>query len=327
MAGNDQDLADIIRHQNFVYPDYEQKDDFGLWLMGFEQKIRSALGLSQAQEAELKEEVLLSISGKLMPGPTLDAYLGLSDEVKGNYDQLIRKLTEEFLDPQKKQGFLNDMAYNKRKKNQALKDFKQEVDRDMAKYSDMPEYIEVGDDKILNDAQVREGIRRFCAGIRDRKGRKDKEFKRHLKFHLHKAEELTWDNVLDVAGRWETANYLDSGESSLSSDEGDHNEVQALELKSKAKSTLASLSEKVEKNSVDIQEIKAGQENLSATIANWKKEIDGALNEILTHVQMDQLDVNDEQNLHNQEIQQVNSLQHGAVRPKTYFWKGSFGGQ
>ena len=45
-----------------------------LWLAGYKEKVRNAFGYTAAQEGELEDEIVRSISGKLQSGTALDAY-------------------------------------------------------------------------------------------------------------------------------------------------------------------------------------------------------------------------------------------------------------
>ena len=94
-----------IALRRISYPDYRPKEDFPLWLQGFREKVRTAFGFNQTQNNEVNAEVLKAISGKLACGTALDTYNRLSEVDKAGYDQMVRKLTEEFLDPQEKDRF------------------------------------------------------------------------------------------------------------------------------------------------------------------------------------------------------------------------------
>ena len=85
------------QQKNVVYPDYQTKEDFTLWLQGFREKIKAAYNFTAQQEEELKAEVLRSISGRLKPGTPLDTYNRLTPEVKANYNQLVEKLTNTIM--------------------------------------------------------------------------------------------------------------------------------------------------------------------------------------------------------------------------------------
>ena len=150
---------------------------------------------------------------------------------------MVKLLTEEFLDPKEKQRFLEDFSYNKRKKGQSLRDFVQDIRKSQNKYSGMPDtFPGPNNTKVVNKAKVADGIRRFCKGIRNRKGKKDREQMKQLKYNLHREDEQTWENALDVAGRWEAANDYDSSSSASSaSDDDNKDEVVAVTSSRKSK--------------------------------------------------------------------------------------------
>ena len=54
---------------------------------------------------KVREELVRSISGKLSVGSALVAYNRLFDVDKDDYEKLIAKLTEEFIDPAEKRKF------------------------------------------------------------------------------------------------------------------------------------------------------------------------------------------------------------------------------
>ena len=211
----EQAMANAFRRQakNVIYADYKPKEDFTLWLSGYREKIRNAFGLNTAQDAEVNAEVIRSISGKLQCGTALDTYNRLAQEVKVDYDLLIRKLTEEFIDPQDKRRFTEDFTYNKRKKGQSLKDYMQEIIKDQNRYSGMQDRIQVGQDQVPNVAKIKDGIRRFKCGIRNRKGKIDSSQRKHLRYSLLNDDDLTWENALEIACRWEVANDAGSSDS------------------------------------------------------------------------------------------------------------------
>ena len=68
MAGNDQELTNAYRRRSVVYPDYKPTQDFGVWMGGLREKIRSAFGFTLGQEEEVDAEVILTIAGRLQVG-------------------------------------------------------------------------------------------------------------------------------------------------------------------------------------------------------------------------------------------------------------------
>ena len=290
-----------MQPKNVVYPDYKKKEDFPVWLQGYREKIRNAYGYTAAQDDAVNAEVVRSISGKLSSGGPLDAYNRLTGAVREEYERLIEALTEEFLNPQKKQRFLANFKFNTRKKGESLKDYMEEIIKDQNRYSGMPDYIGTGNQKVENMTKVKDGIRRFVSGIRTRKGKKNSDQQRHLRYSLMKDSDMTWENALDIAIRWEGANEggLSHSSSNDSSSASSDEEVDALAegkgCKSKSKKKkkgkkrekeapsviIATLSERVETNARDIRGIKNAQERMDANIASWKEETRATMDEIL----------------------------------------------
>ena len=295
-------MANALRR--ISYPDFKASEDFPLWLNGYREKVRLAFGFNQNQQDEVNAEVLKSISGKLMSGTALDTYNRLPQATKDNYDLLIDTLTSEFLDPQEKDRFNENFGYNKSRKGQSLKDFMQEIIKDRNRYSGMPEYVTVNDARVKNATKIKDGIRRFRKGIRNRKGQKDRGQQEHMRYNLHKDEDLTWENALEVACRWEAAHDVASSSSSSSGDGSSDDEMEAVESRKKDRkkkkvkgkkkcviaaaveesATIASLADKVETNAREIKEVKSEQECLAANVKSWKEEISSTLNEILEAV-------------------------------------------
>ena len=201
-------MAAIARQPRFIaYPEYSTKDDFTLWLSGYVARVHSEYGFKLDEKEELENEVVRSISGILSVGPALDAYNRLSIGDKTSYDRLVARLTEEFTDPREKKKFNARMNYNLRKKRQPLKDFMQDIIMDMGRYSYVqPTIINATGETIPNPERETQGVRRFVEGIRNEKGKIDDEFKRHLEYHLQDEREMTWNNAIKVASRYETVN-------------------------------------------------------------------------------------------------------------------------
>ena len=303
--------------KNVIYRDYEMKDDFSMWLKGYREKIRSGYGYSAAQNDEVNAEVVRSMSGKLKPGTPLDTYERLPGEVQGDYKRLTESLTREFLDPQEKRKFLKDFGYDKRKKGQSIKEFMQAIVNHQNRYSDMPDKIVVGQASVENATKVRDGIRRFMTGMRDKKGRKNKELKVVLNYNLMEEEDLNWKNAVEIAVRWENSNDVGSAtDSSSGSSSGDDDDeaveavesgkgakkkqqpkkgkgkretaAAALELKAVRQDVaveVATLSDKVEANTRDIKGIKSQQERTEVNMAAWKSETSSTLGRILQVVE------------------------------------------
>ena len=187
------------------YPDYTPSQDFSLWFSGWREKLCMACNLAPDEEEELQEEIVKFISGKLASGPALTTYNDFPEATKTDYDLLIKALTDEFLDPQEKYRFNENLEYNKREKGQSIKEFMQNIIADQNRYSDIPEFVGSGDNKTKNPTRLKDGIKRFRKGLRDRNGNKDKNQQRHMRYNLHQEQDLTWENALSVARRWEAA--------------------------------------------------------------------------------------------------------------------------
>ena len=82
------------------YPEYKPTDDFSQWLSGYEACVRNAYGFKLSENGKVQEEVVRSISGNLTVGTALDTYNRLHDDDKTSYTNLVKKLSEEFSDPQ-----------------------------------------------------------------------------------------------------------------------------------------------------------------------------------------------------------------------------------
>ena len=157
----------------------------------------------------------------------------------------------------------------------------------MGRYSTVPDKVPAaGGGMITNPERERQGVRRFCAGMRDRKGKKNKKLKKHLLYHLVGDSELTWDNAVKVVTRWELAQgrkseSSSSSSSSSSSPSSSDVEVEALKttLNGEAGDAISALAKQICENKREIQDLKANQEKLIAAFAELKSSVD-ALNEI-----------------------------------------------
>ena len=301
-------IANALRRQpqNVKYHDYKPKEDFSLWLAGYREKVRNAFGFAVDQNAELEQEVVRSISGKLTSGPALDAYDRLLAPTKLNYELLKAALLNEFVDPQEKTRFQEDFGFNKRKKDQSLKEFMQEIIKDQGRYSDMRDTIGLGVAAGPNQEKIRDGIRRFKKGIRNKEGKKDSNQIRHLRYNLLTNADLNWETALDIASRWEAANDVDDNPSSSSSSSEEEDSLDAVECvkgKKEAKSSrkskkvvinalegddargaVAALTVEVKKNARDIKGVKSEQERLTANVTSWINETTYTMGQILTVV-------------------------------------------
>ena len=280
--------AILAGHPFIDYPDYSRSEDFTSWLTGYISRIQCSVGFRVNETDKVRDEVVRSIPGKLAVGSALDAYNRLSDDVKQNYDQLVAKLTEEFTDPKAKRKFNARSDYNIRKKGQSLKDFAEDIKKDMTRYSYSPAMVyTAAGDSIPNPEREREGVRRFIEGIRDEKGHEDPEFKRHLSYHLQDESEFTWTNALDVASRFETIDDDDDAEQAvkIKSREEDEEDTEEEELgamatktksKSKHRDTLSTIANLAYQNQARITNLEHGQERIAAGL----EEMNASLEEI-----------------------------------------------
>ena len=336
-------MANALRR--ISYPDYKASEDFPLWLNGYREKVCLAFGFNQNQQDEVNAEVIKSISGKLTSGTALDTYNRLSPNTKDDYERLIETLTNEFLDPQEKDRFNENFGYNKRKKGQSLKDFMQEIIKDQNRYSSMPEYVTINNTRVKNATKIKDGIRRFRKGIRNRKGQKDRGQQEHMRYNLHKDEDLTWENALEVACRWEAAHDVATSSSSDSESSSSEDQLEVVEAKknkkkekkkgkSKKKSSsiatveevgaIATLVDKVETNAREIKGVKSEQERLAANVTTWKNETSSTLNEILQAVKQPQLPQQQRYgSMPSQQYQNGNNFgNRNFQRPSNFTWKG-----
>ena len=297
--------AVMNRHPKHIsYSDYKPTKDFNLWLAGLRAKIRGAYGYKHDDENKVQDEVVKLISSKLSAGNALDAYERLDAATKGRYTLLVKKLTEEFVDPYKKRRFNTNLDYNTRKKEQGIKEFMQEIKNDMTRYSDLAETtttIAGGIQK--NPEREKQGVIRFRHGMRDDRGKKDEDLIDHLEYHLMEDTELTWENAVKIATRYEMARARrkkepspspsSSSSSSDSSDSADDVKAMGVEKKKKKKKkskkkkskdkevgAIASLSDQVHENQMEIQGLKTAQNRMAASQEAAMKEISGKLEHI-----------------------------------------------
>ena len=268
---------EILANEYYIdYPDYSPKKDFNTWLAGYEARVKSTFGFSVDEVDELRAEIVRSMPGKLAVGSALDAYYRLQEEDQMDYELLVAKLTVEFTDPRAKRRFNADMKYNIRKKKQSLKDFAEDIKKDIVRYSYLPEtaYSAAGE-AIPNRERERDGVRRFKEGIRNENGKEDPKFKRHLNYYLQDEAELTWEHALDVASRYETAGNSDTDEGKViqreSSSESSDESVEELgavaakvKPKSKCEDKLSAITDLVYQNQARIINLEAAQERISA---------------------------------------------------------------
>ena len=263
------------------YADYKPKEDFTTWLSGYITRIKTTLGFKNNEMNKVKEEVVRSISGKLTPGPALNAYNRLSDADQNNYERLVERLTHEFTDPRVRQKFNDNKKFNKRKKGQSLKDFAEDIKRDIERYSDKPATLMTVNGIVPNPARVKDGIKRFVKGMRNEEGKKDHGFRDNLDYHLLDEGEMTWDEAIAMATKWErvynkksdSSGSSSSSSSSSSDDDDDDDAVKAVETKEKKKKkkkkkkekrAVAAIADQVHENQMRITKLETSQERMAA---------------------------------------------------------------
>ena len=257
------------------YPDYETTQDFPLWLSGYAAKIRNAFGYGLDEDDEVKAEVVRSICGRMSVGRALETYNGLPNTVKGNYAQMVAKLTEEFVDPNEQRKFNDNMAYNKRQSGQSLEDFMYAIKKDMNRYSTLPSKVTVNRVEVDNPEREKEEVKRFKAGMRTNNGKKGKELKRFLRSRLMLGSDLTWDNALEMATRWENAYSENESGQSAGSDAEDGDAVAALSDQiSDNQQRITDLEIAQEQMGVEIEGLKASQEVMGSTVDRIAAKLD-----------------------------------------------------
>ena len=251
------------------YPEYETTDNFSQWLAGYRAKVQDAYGFDPNQVDEISAQVVRSIGSKLSVGSALDSYNRLEPTDKTEYGRLVSRLTEEFVDQHEKCRFNENISYNVRKRGQTLKDFMEEIKKDLSRYSDLPDtrYDSTGTPSP-NPEKEKEGVGRFRAGMRNMEGKKDKELKRHLKYHMVASNELTWDNALKVASNWEIACGSDSSvEKETEKEAKDEESVNAVgEDVEEEVPSAASLLDQVHDNRRRIEKLESAQEEMAASL-------------------------------------------------------------
>ena len=149
----------------------------------------------------------------------------------------------------------------------------------MIRYSTIPDKIPAADaEMVVNPERERHGVRRFRAGMRNKKGKKDKNLNKHLLYHIMDESELTWENAIKVVSRYEIAHDSSSSSSSSSSSE---DEVEAIEVMPNVKcDSVSSLAIQVRKNQKEIQKLKSDQEKLIAEFAKLSSSVE-TLNQLV----------------------------------------------
>ena len=176
------------------------------------------------------------------------------------------------------------MAYNRRKSGQKLKEFIQEIKNDMDRYSGISDKIMQGATQIPNPEKEKQGVRRFRAGMRDSRGKKDKTLNRQLLFHLMEDDDLTWKNALEFASRWEIASGVEdpsttslrqsSSSSPLTSEINGAAAGAIAEEENIDNDCLASFANQIQENTRKIERIEFAQAELSAMFEGMRETVD-----------------------------------------------------
>ena len=267
----------------FEYPEYSTSDNFSLWLSGFYQRVRAANGFKLDEDDKVKAEIIRSIAANLSVGTALDTYDRLTIEEKANYDQLTSRLAEEFTDKHERRCFLEDKSFNKRKKGQKLEDFIQEIKNDVDRYAGFSKTVSQNNAQIPNPEIERDGVRRFRAGIRNAKGKRDKDLVRHLRYYLVEDDDLTWENALKITERWEMATLdenlsISPTSSSSSSSTSSVSERRATtaavtEEDNDNDEILNNLAHQVEENRERIERIEIAQNEMASTLEEMRESL------------------------------------------------------
>ena len=271
----EEDIPEAIRawHPFYIaYPDYTPQDYFTSWLSGYEARVQSTFGFNADETDKIHDEVVRSIPGKLAVGSALDAYYRLDNNEQMDYNCLVARLTEEFIDPRARKSFNKSMSFNVRRKSQSLQDFAEEIKKDVKRYSYIDATVYLADGTLVsNPEREKNGVRRFTAGIRDKNGQKDADLKWHLEYHLQDEDELTWERALEVATRYETTfDDMQATEAAPNDDSEDDSDdglgAAALKTssKSKGKDTLSSIAKLARENQARISNLEFAQERMAS---------------------------------------------------------------
>ena len=119
-----------------------------------------------------------------------------------------------------------------------------------------------------------------------KEGKKDKELKKHLRYHLVDSKELTWENALKLAMNWEIAYGTGTSMAEEEVESVSAVEVKSSELRIKRKertgmeelkedaAATASLSDQVRENRMRIEKLELGQEKINATLVELSSKMD-----------------------------------------------------
>ena len=147
----------------------------------------------------------------------------------------------------------------------------QDIKKDMGRYSYVqPTTLDAAGEIVPNPERETQGVRRFIEGIRNEKGQIDEDFKHHLEYHLQDKNEMTWDNAIKVASRYESIIDPSDEESGNNSDDSDADgEAKAAKTTKKKKSvrskvTISALADQVYENEDRISSIESALERMAA---------------------------------------------------------------
>ena len=202
---------------------------------------------------------------------------------------MVARLTEEFTDPRAKQRFIDNMNYNKRKKGQSVKEYMQDIKRDMKRYSDIPATIfRVNGGIVANPQREIQGVRRFIKGIRDEDGKEDPAFKKSLRYYLHDDCDKTWSKAIKAALKYEAASDTEGEGGDSDSDSDDEVETVDSKKKSKKKSSkkkvgVLALADQVHETQMRLTKVETAQERMATTQEQFSSAL-GAHNATLHEI-------------------------------------------
>ena len=290
-------LMRVSLYQN-DHKQYKVGKDFDDWILSFRQSV--AVSMNGPTEKEVDMEVLRVLPSKMTGGPALEAYTRIPKDDLKDYDKVVEFLRNEFTDPAERTKFEENLAYVTRKKRQKIEDFVEAVKKSQRKY-----HVSSLKGKEKERQDEIDGVRRFIAGIRDKKGSKSKDLVSKLKFYLHDLESMTWVKAIDVVRRWE-ATCDDSSSEESGDDSTEESSIEESSISdtekgakmsgnvSKAKSAakmgfkdesiVASLTEQVEANTVAIESLQAATQDLSDQLSSFIDDTNNKFDMILSEI-------------------------------------------
>ena len=182
---------------------YQLGQDWGQYADYFRENVRAAYGYAHGDVA-LDEACCSWIGSKLAAGPTMTAYEGLSDAVKGNWEQLSAELSHLYVNEEEKQGFLSDTAWFKRG-TQSLIIYKNELISRVNLYQ--PEL------KRVPLEYQRQLVDRFISGL------DEDRLRRKLRFHCRR-NRMTIEHAYEYAVDYESAEAEAKARENVASEEG-----------------------------------------------------------------------------------------------------------